>query len=89
VHVEIRDDAVSVDDVTSRVEHAGAGAIDVFVGRVRDENDGRPVVLLEYEAYKPMALAEMQRIGEEIEMWPSCVRRVHLIALKPSRRAVL
>jgi len=64
---EIRDDALSIDDVIARVAHAGAGAVDVFVGRVRDENDGQPVVLLEYEAYRPMALAEMERIGLELE----------------------
>lgn len=65
--VELRDGALSVDEVTAQVAHPGAGGIDVFVGCVRDENEGRPVVLLEYEAYRPMALAEMRRIAEEIE----------------------
>jgi len=67
MHAEIRDDALSIDDVVARVSHAGAGAVDVFVGRVRDENEGQRVVLLEYEAYRPMALAEMERIGRELE----------------------
>ncbi len=67
MHVEIREDTLSIDAVAAHVARPGAGAIDVFVGRVRDENDGRPVVLLEYEAYRPMALAEMQRIAEAIE----------------------
>ncbi|MEZ4220899.1 MAG: molybdenum cofactor biosynthesis protein MoaE, partial [Polyangiaceae bacterium] len=31
-----------------------------------DENDGRPVVRLEYEAYASMAIKEMTRIGEGI-----------------------
>jgi molybdopterin synthase catalytic subunit len=67
MHAEIRDAALSVDEVVARVSHPGAGAVDVFVGRVRDENDGRAVTLLEYEAYLPMALREMQRIGAELE----------------------
>jgi len=67
MHVEIREDALAIDDVIARVTRPGAGGVDVFVGCVRDENDGRDVVLLEYEAYEPMALAEMERIGKEIE----------------------
>ena len=67
MHAEITGDALSIDAVVARVAHGGAGGIDVFVGAVRDANDGRPVVLLEYEAYASMALAEMRRIGEAIE----------------------
>jgi len=71
---EIRDDAIDIGTVVARVARPGAGGIDVFVGCVRDENDGRAVVLLEYEAYVPMALAEMKRIGEEIERASEGVR---------------
>ena len=71
---EIRDDAIDIGTVVARVARPGAGGIDVFVGCVRDENDGRAVVLLEYEAYVPMALAEMNRIGEEIERGTEGVR---------------
>jgi molybdopterin synthase catalytic subunit len=67
LHAEIRDDAFDIAGVVAHVARPGAGGIDVFVGCVRDENDGRPVALLEYEAYVPMALAEMNRIGGEIE----------------------
>lgn len=48
------------------VSHAGAGAVDVFVGAVRDHNEGRAVSLLEYEAYGTMAVKEMERIAVEI-----------------------
>ncbi len=74
MHVEIREDALRVDEVVARVARPGAGGIDVFVGCVRDENDGRSVVLLEYEAYVPMALAEMKRISEQIESGIAGVR---------------
>lgn len=67
MHAEILDIALSIDAVVARVSHAGAGAVDVFVGCVRDENEGHRIVLLEYEAYHPMALAEMTRIGHELE----------------------
>lgn len=58
---------LSVDAVRAEVAHAGAGAVALFLGLVRDENEGRDVTLLEYSAYEPMALSEMRRIAEAIE----------------------
>ncbi|HKD18259.1 MAG TPA: molybdenum cofactor biosynthesis protein MoaE [Thermoanaerobaculia bacterium] len=40
------------------------GGLCLFVGVVRDENAGRQTVAIEYEAYGPMAEAEMARIAE-------------------------
>ena len=51
----------------SMVAHPGAGGIAVFLGIVRDTNDGRKVTKLEYEAYGSMAIAEMERIRVGIE----------------------
>jgi molybdopterin synthase catalytic subunit len=41
------------------------GALCVFVGVVRDENAGRKVLHLEYEAYEEMALAQMEALESE------------------------
>ena len=41
------------------------GAALLFVGVVRDENDGRAVSRLEYSAYAPMAEREMRSIADE------------------------
>lgn len=47
------------------------GAVVTFQGTVRSPNQGRRVVHLDYEAYAPMAVREMTRIGEEIaRRWP-------------------
>lgn len=62
----IRDHALSLDEVVALVAHPSAGGIVTFVGAVRDQNEGRAVTLLEYEAYGSMALKEMAAIGEEI-----------------------
>lgn len=62
----IRAEPLSVDEVVRAVAHPGAGGIDVFLGAVRDENDGRAVTRLEYEAYESMAVAEMRRIADEV-----------------------
>ena len=64
--VALRDGALSVDEATEHVRHAGAGGVAIFLGAVRNENDERPVTKLEYEAYATMAVAEMRRIAEEI-----------------------
>jgi molybdopterin synthase catalytic subunit len=64
--VALRDVPLSIDEATASVRHAGAGALCVFLGMVRDHNDGRAVVKLEYEAYPAMALAEMRRIVDEL-----------------------
>lgn len=64
---DIRDAALSVDEALAHVRRPGAGGLAVFVGVVRDENDGRSVTRLDYSAYDSMAKKEMDRIAEEIE----------------------
>ena len=48
------------------VRRDGDGGLALFVGVVRDHNDGREVDRLEYEAYGPMAESEMARISEDL-----------------------
>ena len=64
--IDLRDAPLSVDEVIARVARPGAGASCVFLGTVRDVNEGRRVVKLEYEAYAAMAVVEMRRIAAEI-----------------------
>jgi molybdopterin synthase catalytic subunit len=72
--VALRDVPLSIDEATASVRHPGAGAVCLFLGMVRDHNDGRAVVRLDYEAYPAMALAEMRRIAEELEVEIAGVR---------------
>ena len=63
-----------------------AGARVTFEGRVRDENKGRGVKALDYEAYAPLAEKEGQRIMTEArEKFPVivalCVHRTGSLAL--------
>lgn len=47
------------------------GAALLFVGVVREQNEGRPIARLEYEAYAPMAEAKLREICEEARArWP-------------------
>jgi len=63
----ISSEPLSVDDVSRAVAHPGAGAIVLFLGVVREENEGRFVTQLDYSAYEPMAVAEMKRIVAALE----------------------
>jgi molybdopterin synthase catalytic subunit len=55
------------------------GAVCLFVGVVRDHNDGRAVLYLEYEAYEEMALGLMNGIADDVRRrWPvTDVRLIH------------
>ena len=48
------------------VSDGGKGAISVFLGTVRDTNDGRQVASLRYSAYAAMAQAELDRVLDEV-----------------------
>ncbi|MCR9290811.1 MAG: molybdenum cofactor biosynthesis protein MoaE [Bacteroidetes bacterium] len=55
-----------------------AGAIDVFIGTVRNNTKGKKVVRLEFESYKPMAISEMTKIAERaFEKYPSRKIAIH------------
>ena len=72
--VALRDSPLSIDEAVAHVKHGGAGAICVFLGTVRDNNEGRAVEKLEYEAYASMAVAEMTRIAQELAVEIAGVR---------------
>src|SRR5262245_17210456 len=71
--------------VTAAVADPATGATVTFVGTTRNENEGRRVTRLEYEAYPEMALAEMHKIGAEaMRRWPVArVAIVHRIGVVP------
>ena len=72
---EITREQIDKVGLEQRLLTGAAGAIVTFDGVVRDQTKGRRVVTLQYEAYVPMALKEMRRIGEEIrERWPDIDR---------------
>lgn len=64
---QVLETPLSVAEATAAVSGPHVGGIDLFLGAVRDHNDGRAVTRLEYHAYVSMAEKEMRRIAEEIE----------------------
>jgi MoaE-MoaD fusion protein len=68
--VSIGREAVDVPALERAVADPAAGAIVTFTGTTRRDNAGRQVIRLEYEAYEPMALAEMRKLARQAgERW--------------------
>jgi molybdopterin synthase catalytic subunit len=64
----VQEAPLDVAEATAAVSAPDIGGIDLFLGAVRNHNDGRAVTRLEYHAYVSMAEKEMQRIAEEIAL---------------------
>ena len=63
--VVIQDEPIMIDDLISAVSSREAGALVLFLGTVRDRNEGRRVVNLDYHAYGPMAESEMKALRKK------------------------
>ncbi len=68
--ISIGSTVIDVAALERAVAHPSAGAIVTFAGTTRNDNVGRRVIRLEYEAYEPMALSEMRKLAREAgERW--------------------
>lgn len=67
--------------VIQAVQSDGAGAINVFIGTVRNQTQTKPVLQLDFEAYDSMAVKKMQEIAEQAAArWP--IRKVAIVHRK-------
>lgn len=62
---ELTVDPIDIGDVARRVVRPECGATVTLDGYAREWTSGRRTLYLVYEAYEPMALQEMQRLGRE------------------------
>lgn len=63
--LDIRDTPLSVDEVYAAVGDHAAGGTTLFVGTVREQDQGKPVKRLSYSAH-PSAQAELRRVAEKV-----------------------
>lgn len=64
-------EAIDLQELVNFVSDPEAGAIVTFIGTTRNNNEGRKVIALDYEAYPEMAERELARIGAEARAnWP-------------------
>ncbi|MDQ3535728.1 MAG: molybdenum cofactor biosynthesis protein MoaE [Bacteroidota bacterium] len=69
--VRISEEPIDVNEVIDNVRSAAAGAIDVFIGTVRNKTSQKSVSRLDFEAYDAMAVKEIKKIIEKArDRWP-------------------
>ncbi|GGF15571.1 molybdopterin (MPT) converting factor, subunit 2 [Halobacillus andaensis] len=68
----ITKEPISIEKTVGLVSRPEAGAINTFIGTVREITEGKRTLFLEYQAYQSMAEAKLAEIGEEISAkWPN------------------
>lgn len=71
-------DPLNFEHIVASVETPEAGGINVFIGMTRNHAQGRSVLWLEYEAFEPMALTMLERIGQQArDQWS--VRSISIV----------
>jgi molybdopterin synthase catalytic subunit len=69
----VTDKPINLQELVDFVTDPEAGALATFIGTTRNNNEGRKVIALDYEAYPEMAEKQLARLGEEAsKKWPIC-----------------
>ena len=89
--IKITEKPIDIQKVIDTASSLDAGAVDVFVGTVRNKAHGKNVLWLEYEAYETMAIAEIRKIIDTAaQRWPllgwAIIHRIG--TLRPGETAV-
>ena len=84
----VTNDPIDLAELVRYVGDPEAGAIVPFIGTTRNNNEGRKVIALDYEAYPEMAEKELARIGADAaKRWPICrMAIVHRLGSGADRR---
>lgn len=65
-NIKITSTPINIADCIQWVMDPACGAIDIFIGTVRDQTKEKKVVRLEFEAYQTMAEIEMRKIAATV-----------------------
>lgn len=73
----ITKEPISIQEIVDKVVKREIGAIDTFIGTVREFTKGKRTLYLEYDAYVSMAEKKLEQIGDEIkEKWPDATTAI-------------
>jgi len=86
---ELVEGPIEVERLLAAAARPDCGAVVLFLGTTRDHHEGREVLRLEYEAYRPMALAALEQIeGDTVERHAvATCRIVHRLGVVPAAEA--
>ncbi len=74
----LTDAPLDADAAAAAVAGPACGAVTTFLGLVREQNAGRRVLWLDYEAYAPLAVRAFELIGAEAAArWPAVRLAIH------------
>lgn len=65
-HCEIVRDRIQAEGIVQRIRQPEDGAVVTFEGVVRNSTRGRRTEFLDYEAYEPMAIRQMNALAEKV-----------------------
>lgn len=70
IDIQLKENKLIPQECIDFIASDSTGGSTVFIGTVRNNTKGKPVVRLEFEAYAPMAISEMRKIAEQAkEKW--------------------
>lgn len=71
MNFQITKEPIIIQEIVDKVVDRNAGAINTFIGTVREMTKEKKTLYLIYEAYESMAVKKLEQIGREIEeRWP-------------------
>ena len=84
-------DRIDLNRAYAYLQDPAAGGMNLFVGTVRNHAGGKEVQKLVFEAYEPMALSEMKKIGgRAAAKWPlSKIVMLHVVGERQVGEAVV
>ena len=82
---------IDLNEAYAYLNSPDAGAVNLFVGTVRNQTKGKEVVRLDFEAYDAMALKQMEHLANEaMGKWPLVnLAIIHAVGAKDPGTAVV
>lgn len=90
--IKITDKPIEIRDALDGASSLAAGAVNIFVGNIREKSADKKVLWLEYEAFESMAVSEIKKIIDQAkDKWEvKGYAVIHRIGtLKPGETAVV
>jgi molybdopterin synthase catalytic subunit len=78
LNIALSETPLDIASILASVHNDSCGAVNIFVGTVRNKTQSKPVLRLEFEAYPDMALQEMTTIANDIKArWNAASVAIH------------
>eukprot|EP00112_Aurelia_sp_Birch-Aquarium-sp1_P022034 Seg6085.2 transcript_id=Seg6085.2/GoldUCD/mRNA.D3Y31 product="Molybdopterin synthase catalytic subunit" protein_id=Seg6085.2/GoldUCD/D3Y31 len=65
-YIALSKETIKIEDAFVKAVMSSTGATSLFVGTTRDSFENKKVLKLEYEAYEPMAIKELNKICDKV-----------------------